>query len=122
MAIPHLQQTVPAELAHLIEKNDPPSLDTFTGRLEYLRDLTGLSRVKFAEAINVGSTTYDAWSRGTMPRGQELLDVCVAIEKKFDVPRGWVAWGSDSHKCSTRWMDLTQGYGDNSHFGDPECN
>lgn len=115
MSAPHLENTVPAELAHLITRNEPPKLDTFTGRLEYIRNLTGLSRVKFAAAVGVGSTTYDAWSRGAMPRGQELLDVCVTIEKVFQVPRSWVAWGS--HKCSTWLADI-----DLPGRRHPECN
>jgi len=122
MSAPHLEHTVPAELAHLIATNEPPKLDTFTGRLEYVRNLTGLSRVKYAEKIGVGSTTYDAWSRGTMPRGQELLDVCVAVERAFQVPRGWLAWGSDTKQSPLYLMEIGQGYGDTHRFGAPECN
>lgn len=113
---PDMASTVPAELAHLIKEVEPPKLDTFGDRLEYVRNLAGLSRVKMAETIDVPPATYTIWANGAMPNRPDPFEVCVRVEKAFGVPRAWLAWGSDTKQCSV-WFsgyqrDQYEGYGD----------
>ena len=81
-------------------------MDTLAERVRFLREASGLSQVKFGEAVGLSDSFISMLESGKRPRiGQEAA---ILLARSTGAPAGWVSFG-EGKKPSAKAIRASMG-------------